>query len=383
MYIPSKITFRIDSEIGELFPTYQFTQKDYPIQFPISSIGSKGQPTLMPDVGCKFDCSFCQLTNFYPYNEAKLSDIRVEIERLAKNGNTVLKIASADTLQHSKINEIIKIVKDNNLKTAFGSARFSSAKNETLAELVQVHSPRNNSYLYRVPPKNGKGSLTFGAESATNRILKIINKGITVELMKERITQAASAGISNIGLYFLVGLPTETEDDIESIADLIIFAYKAVKSEEGNIYVGVNPLIPSPNTPMQRVGMLSIKQYEEKINHIKLKLFKELANETIQNKISFQTMDIGTYLFEMATMRGDRRTFRLFESFYQEKIRFDEITEEKMQFYLKKNNLPTLEEYQKPIPLETELPWKIIISDSLIDKEKKFFERVEKSNEKD
>src|SRR3989338_378453 len=379
LYIPSKVNFSFDSDkryISNIDINYKFLRRSYPVRFSISSSGDNSQALLMPDVGCKYDCSFCQLTNFFPYTEANIKDLSGEIKRLATKGFKTLKITSADTLQHSNITEILDSVKENGMGAAFGSARFSGLNYDILSKLVQIHSPRNNSYLYRKPPRNEKGSLTFGAESASDKLLRLINKGIKVQTIRDRIVRATDMGISNIGFYFLIGLPTEENEDLDSIAHLIGFTYDNVRNLNGEIYINVNPIIPSPNTPMQRVAMLNLSEYRTKLKYLEDKIKDNLGTEKFYESINFQSLDEGVYLFETVTMRGDRRVGEFIEAVYEGGIKLEDLTENLVSNYLVKLGLPSLEYFQSAIPFCKKLPWELTIYPELVNKEKKFFEHL-------
>lgn len=164
--------------------------------------------------------------------------------------------------------------------------------------------------------KGGQKTVTLAPEAGTERLRNVINKGLTDNSILKAVKTLADAGIPNIRLYFMIGLPTELETDIDGIIDLSIkcrnlFIEKSrIHGKVGNITLSVNSFVPKPFTPFQWHPMDDEKLLKAKIKKIKTALGRESNIEIINDSPKFSH-------FQGLLSRGDRRVGNVIHAVYK------------------------------------------------------------------
>jgi radical SAM-linked protein len=197
-----------------------------------------------------------------------------------------------------------------------------------------------------------KSGFTVAPEAGTDRLREVINKGITEQDLLDGCRDAFAAGWNSIKFYFMIGLPTETMEDVQGIIDLAVRAGKEAKGRRAQINVSVSTFVPKPHTPFQWSGQLSIAETKERINSLKRMLphkgFKLKWHEPYQS------------FLEGVFSRGDRRLARLIEEAWQTGARLDGWSEhfrlERWQQAAEQLDLD-LDAYLRPREREEVLPW--------------------------
>jgi radical SAM superfamily enzyme YgiQ (UPF0313 family) len=152
----------------------------------------------------------------------------------------------------------------------------------------------------------GQKTVTLAPETASLRMKKIIGKSIPEELFFEKINLLVSNGIPNIRLYFMVGLPSESDDDVLALVDFVLKAREVFVDASrplkriGTMGVQLNPFVPKPWTPFQCVGMQSPKVIEKKLNMVR----KELGNTP---NVRVRAESVREALMQGLFSRADRR----------------------------------------------------------------------------
>ena len=259
--------------------------------------------------GCTRGCRFCQAGIIYrpirERNKDKILDIAKK--QLVSTGHDELSILSLSTSDYSEFEplatELMEYCKNDNVSLSLPSLRLDSFSFEVL-EQIQGYK---------------KSGLTFAPEAGTQRLRDIINKGITDDDIFSSVGQAIELGWRNIKLYFMIGLPNETYDDLDGIADIakrITYLNKKIGMPgRFNVTVSVSNFVPKAHTPFQWCGQDSEKSFREKHEYLLQKL-------KIKN-VKFNYHDDGVSVIEGILARGDRRVGKLLLAAHKLGCKFD------------------------------------------------------------
>lgn len=261
--------------------------------------------------GCSNGCRFCQAGFIYrPVRERSLDRITEICTNLIKNtGYDELSLNSLSTGDYTNLKGLIKnlqpLVKDKNVKLALPSLRLDTFEGE-------------------FAQNNRLSSLTFAPEAGTQRLRNVINKNITQEDIISSVTTAFENGFSTVKLYFMMGLPTETMEDIDGICELAyeikrLFYKHRTNKKDIKINVSVATFIPKPHTPFQWEAFDSEENVTKKQNYMRSKL---------KNKnISLSYHDYHCSQMEAVFARGDRALCDVLIHAYKNGAFFDGWTE--------------------------------------------------------
>lgn len=245
--------------------------------------------------GCTRGCRFCQAGMIYrPVRERSKDKIKeLAAKQLAATGQEELSILSLSTSDHSEIEplveELMGICKENNVSLSLPSLRLDSFSFKVLEE-IQGYK---------------KSGLTFAPEAGTQRLRNVINKSITDHDIYHSMEQAIELGWTNIKLYFMVGLPTETFEDLDGIAEIaknITDINYRITGKRGrfNVTVSVSNFVPKAHTPFQWFPQDSAELFHRKHLYLKDKL------KSIKG-VSFHYHGTEPSHLEAVFARGDRR----------------------------------------------------------------------------
>ena len=265
----------------------------YPTEF-VVPYGSIVHDRLVLELfrGCTRGCRFCQAGIIYrPVRERKPETLkRIAKEMVNTTGYDELALSSLSTGDYSAIEQLVTelgldLAKDG-VSLSLPSLRLDSFSGE-LAEQVQ---------------RVRKSGLTFAPEAGTQRLRDVINKNITEEDLVSAVTDAFASGWSGVKLYFMIGLPTETDEDLEGIVELarkVATAYrKAGGRGKPRITVSASVFVPKAHTPFQWVGQIPRKEILRRQDFLRQK-FRNVGAQ-------FQWHDAKTSLLESALARGGR-----------------------------------------------------------------------------
>jgi radical SAM superfamily enzyme YgiQ (UPF0313 family) len=240
--------------------------------------------------GCGRGCRFCTAGFIYlPPRIRHPKNILDEIEPGLKNAEKV-GLVSAAVSDYPFINSLCAPLIAKGKKVSVSSLRMDSTTDELVDALKE----------------SGHKTMTFAPEAGTERLRNVINKGISEDDILKSVEMAISRGILNAKLYFLIGLPTETDEDIEGIVKLAkrikkeVLALTKEAGRIGTITLSINPFIPKPWTPFQWSPMEDMKSLGNKLKYIKESLKKEGNIEVIHESPK------DSYLQALLS-RGDRR----------------------------------------------------------------------------
>ncbi|MEY8461023.1 TIGR03960 family B12-binding radical SAM protein [Eggerthellaceae bacterium 24-137] len=266
--------------------------------------------------GCARGCRFCQAGMMYrPVRERSADNIVAAVERgLAETGYDEVSLTSLSSTDHSQIAEILTRVNEacagRGVRVSVPSQRLDSFGVE-MAELVAGQK---------------KGGLTFAPEAGTQRLRDVINKNVTEDDLFGAIDAAFAAGWRRCKLYFMVGLPTETDDDIKGIASLAQRAYDRAKAavpadQRGSVRMSVScaVFVPKAQTPFQWDGQISP---EETLRRVGL-----LKRSVKYKAVDVHYHDPKTSFVEAVMSRGGREAADWVEEAWRRGARFDAWTE--------------------------------------------------------
>ncbi len=250
--------------------------------------------------GCTRGCRFCQAGMLYrPVRERSLEKLIDLAEKLqAATGYEEISLSSLSSGDYSclpeLIRELMRRMKDRRVSISLPSLRIDSVLKESLEETQQVR----------------KSSLTFAPEAGTQRLRDVINKGVTEEDLLEKVRDAFEGGWSSMKLYFMDGLPTETTEDLDGIADLarktVAEYFRVPKDRRAKglrVTVSASTFVPKPFTPFQWAAQDTIPQIQEKQEHL-----KQVLNI---KGVNFNWHEPHLSFLEACFARGDRRLGRV------------------------------------------------------------------------
>jgi radical SAM family uncharacterized protein len=308
--------------------------------------------------GCIRGCRFCQAGFIYrPFREKSAKNVCDQARTLCENtGYEEISLASLSTSDHSQIEplltELIQYTDKEKINLSLPSLRVDNFTDTLLEKISGVK----------------KSGLTFAPEASTQRLRDVINKNVSEEEIMNTCRIAFEGGYSSVKLYFMMGLPTETDEDILGIMDLakrITDLYYTIPNRpKGKVQISasVSTFVPKPFTPFQ----FEPQDTRDMIEH-KQSLF--LNNPHRNLKISYHSPD--TSILEGVLARGDRRLSAVIYDAWKDGAKFDSWQEhfhfETWQSAMEKNHL-TMEFYaSRRRPYDEVLPWEHL--DYLVSKE--------------
>lgn len=262
--------------------------------------------------GCIRGCRFCQAGFTYrPIREKSVETINRQAKALIKStGYDELSLCSLSTSDHSCVNEMLSSLIDwtvkDKISLSLPSLRVDNFSDELVEKLNKVR----------------KSGLTFAPEAGTQRLRDVINKNVTEEEVINTCVKAFDNGWTSVKLYFMMGLPTETMEDIEGIADLamqVVHAfYKNPNRQKGTgvqVSVSCASFIPKPFTPFQWEAEDSMESLKAKQAH----LLESIPSKKV--KVSYH--ETPTSLLEGVLARGDRRLCNVLYDAFKLGCKFD------------------------------------------------------------
>ena len=258
--------------------------------------------------GCKHACRFCQAgTAYLPRRErSKEKIIQLAKEAYSKTGYEEMSLLSLSSGDHSKIIEIIE-----GLNETFKDKAVS----------ISVPSLRVEDILDRLPAliaQVKKTGLTFAPEAGTECLRKVINKNIDIEKLLSAIKESFRSGWRKVKLYFMIGLPTEKEEDIVGMAELlykISDSKRQIDKKSAYVTASINAFVPKPHTPFQWEAMESFDKLTQK---------RELLKKNIRSRMI--ELDFNSFrmsYIEAVFARGDRRLAGVIYEAWTKKAKFD------------------------------------------------------------
>ena len=297
--------------------------------------------------GCTRGCRFCQAGFLYrPVRERSVENLcRIARASVDATGYDEISLTSLSSGDYSHIKELVKRLgeefKGEHVETALPSLRIDSFDPDFVGEQMR------------------KTSLTFAPEAGSQRMRNIINKNVSEEDLLRTVRGAYEAGITAIKLYFMMGLPFETMEDIKGIADLAqkcSDVYREVYGSNKNmrITVSTSVFIPKPFTPFQWIGQDKEESIKEKQRYLS-DLIRKMRG------VEYKYHDSVTSKLEVCCARGGREMCAVLFDAWKNGAKFDAWNEHfKLSAWedaFKKNGIDMEEMAQREIPIDETLPW--------------------------
>ncbi len=265
--------------------------------------------------GCTRGCRFCQAGMITrPVRERSITTIGAMVENgIKESGFTEVGLLSLSSADHSEIGEVAK-----------GLADQYEGTNTSLS-LPSTRVDAFNIDLANEFSRNGRRSgLTFAPEGGSERLRKVINKMVTEEDLIRTVTAAYSQGWRQVKLYFMCGLPTETDEDVLGIADLAKKVIKAGREASGSrdirCTVSIGGFVPKPHTPFQWAGQADHETVDRRLKALR-DSFR--GDREYSRAIGFRYHDGKPSIVEGMLSRGDRRIGAVIRNVWEDGARFD------------------------------------------------------------
>lgn len=321
IYVPSlvEVTYNNDGTISGISKTtekrivYDLDKAPYPVDFVVPYVEAvHDRITLEVMRGCMRGCRFCQAGYIYRPMREKSPSVLFDcaLRSYQNTGYEEISLSSLSSSDYSGLKELKKLLKEfqekNMVNVSLPSLRIDNFKEEALESLNEIR----------------KSSLTFAPEAGTQRMRDIINKNISEEQIMNTMKFVFENGMSAVKLYFMIGLPFETDEDVLGICELVKkiekLYYETPKELRGgrfSITVSVSSFVPKTHTPFQWASQNS---YEELLRK------QEMLRENLRSKnIRLNWHDSKTSVLEGVFARGDRRLGKVIETAYKKGCQLD------------------------------------------------------------
>ena len=271
--------------------------------------------------GCIRGCRFCQAGMIYrPTRERNVEQLKQYAYRMLRStGHEEISLSSLSSSDYSSLAELVNFLIDSfqgqEINISLPSLRIDAFSLDVMSKVQDVR----------------KSSLTFAPEAGSQRMRDVINKGLTQEVILQGAREAFQGGWNKVKLYFMLGLPTEQEEDRKAIAhlanEIAVVYYETVPKEQRNgkcqITVSTSFFVPKPFTPFQWAGMFHPGDYLGFARTVNREI-KEMLN---QKSIRYNWHEADETLLEGFLARGDRRCGAVIMEAYRQGALFDAWTE--------------------------------------------------------
>jgi radical SAM family uncharacterized protein/radical SAM-linked protein len=298
--------------------------------------------------GCTKGCRFCQAGMIYrPLRERSLKKVLTLAKNsIANTGYEEISFTSLSTGDYPELLNLLRIFNScSNYPVAVSlpSLRVGTVNSEVLKEIKSIR----------------RTGFTIAPEAGTERLRNVINKDFKEEDYEETLNRLFREGWQNLKLYFMIGLPTETEGDIEGIIRMVETAVKRGKEIVGgrvNINIGVSAFVPKPHTPFQWLGQLPYKE---------LRIRQDFLRKALRRRgLNFKGQHIEFSIIESVFARGDISCASLLETAWRLGCRFDGWSESfNFNNWLsaaEKTGIDLYKYAERTMDIDSELPWDLI-----------------------
>ena len=336
LYVPSlyEVSYKEDGTIADFQPVYEdiptvihrqvvenMSESVYPDK-PLVPFIKVTQDRVVLEIqrGCIRGCRFCQAGMLYrPVRERNVERLKQYAHDMLQNtGHEEISLSSLSSSDYSELKELVTYLidefKNKGINISLPSLRIDAFSLDVMSKVQDIR----------------KSSLTFAPEAGSQRMRDVINKGLTEEVILNGAGEAFEGGWTKVKLYFMLGLPTETEEDMKEIAHLaekVARRYYEIPKDQRHgkcqITASSSFFVPKPFTPFQWAPMCKAEEYMRRA-HLVNDEFKEQLN---RKSLKYNWHDAEVTVLEGIMARGDRKISKAIEEAYRLGCLFDSWTE--------------------------------------------------------
>ena len=307
--------------------------------------------------GCIRGCRFCQAGMLYrPVRERNVERLKQYAHDMLQNtGHEEISLSSLSSSDYSELKELVTYLidefKNKGINISLPSLRIDAFSLDVMSKVQDIR----------------KSSLTFAPEAGSQRMRDVINKGLTEEVILNGAGEAFEGGWTKVKLYFMLGLPTETEEDMRAIPELaneIAARYYEIPKDKRNgkcqITMSTSFFVPKPFTPFQWAPMYEKGEYLRRA---------KIVNDTMKEQLNHKSLRYNWHEADVTVLeglfaRGDRRLAKAIYEAYEEGCMFDAWSDyfdvDKWHEILERNGISLDFYVYRQRPLDEVLPWDFI-----------------------